>query len=222
MILIGAGGPVCARATNGAATAAAAPASSGTSGQSRHGEPPYVVLVFVILPDSISSTRKMSSRMRRLVGRLRGGHAAAGGGRRVGPTGIAPGLWKVTTTTILNGAIDAAAGQDAMPHRGRGRRSGQDVQPRISTVNSSCERTEYQLDRQRLRWRLQCKGQIDMDVAGEFTFESSAALYRDHRDQGLNARADHDVVDCGDRGRAYRRMPVAGADRGARCARAQS
>jgi hypothetical protein len=25
---------------------------------------------------------------------------------------------------------------------------------------------------QKLKWRLQCKGQIDMDVAGEFNFDS--------------------------------------------------
>jgi hypothetical protein len=31
---------------------------------------------------------------------------------------------------------------------------------------------EHELTPQRLKWRLQCSGQIDMDVQGEFTFDS--------------------------------------------------
>ncbi len=45
--------------------------------------------------------------------------------------------------------------------------------PEVSTVNAVCERTEYSLDQNFLKWRLQCRGQIDMDVAGQFIFESS-------------------------------------------------
>lgn len=42
--------------------------------------------------------------------------------------------------------------------------------PISRTTNSTCERTEHELTPQRLKWRLQCTGQIDMDVAGEFLF----------------------------------------------------
>jgi hypothetical protein len=42
--------------------------------------------------------------------------------------------------------------------------------PISRTTNSTCERTEHELTPQRLNWRLQCTGQIDMDVAGEFIF----------------------------------------------------
>jgi Protein of unknown function (DUF3617) len=44
--------------------------------------------------------------------------------------------------------------------------------PVSRTTNSACERTEHEVSPQGLKWRLQCKGQIDMDVAGEFTFDS--------------------------------------------------
>src|SRR5215469_5837785 len=44
--------------------------------------------------------------------------------------------------------------------------------PITRTTNSTCERVEHELTPQRLKWRLQCSGQIDMDVAGEFTFDS--------------------------------------------------
>ena len=44
--------------------------------------------------------------------------------------------------------------------------------PVSRTTNSSCERVEHELTPQRLKWRLQCSGQIDMDVQGEFTYDS--------------------------------------------------
>ena len=44
--------------------------------------------------------------------------------------------------------------------------------PITRTTNSTCERVDHELTPQRLKWRLQCSGQIDMDVAGEFTFDS--------------------------------------------------
>ena len=44
--------------------------------------------------------------------------------------------------------------------------------PISRTTNSTCERVEHESTPQRLKWRLQCTGQIDMDVAGEFTFDS--------------------------------------------------
>src|SRR6266446_5503259 len=44
--------------------------------------------------------------------------------------------------------------------------------PISRTTNSTCERVEHESTPQRLKWRLQCTGQIDMDVAGEFMFDS--------------------------------------------------
>jgi hypothetical protein len=85
---------------------------------------------------------------------------------------IEAGLWKVTTTTILNGVSTPPQVKQRCLTAAEAGDPGKTFSPEFSTVNSSCERTEYQLDRERLRWRLQCKGQIDMDVAGEFTFES--------------------------------------------------
>ncbi len=44
--------------------------------------------------------------------------------------------------------------------------------PQVKTVNSECERTEFKREPGALTWRLQCKGQLDMDVLGQFLFES--------------------------------------------------
>jgi Protein of unknown function (DUF3617) len=85
---------------------------------------------------------------------------------------IEPGQWKVTTNTLVNGG--------AMPPQVKTRcltpeqagDVGKTFGPVIDTVNSNCERTEYEATGRRLKWRLKCKGQIDMDVAGDFNFDS--------------------------------------------------
>ena len=85
---------------------------------------------------------------------------------------IEPGQWKVTTNTLMNGA--------AMPPQVKSRcltpeqagDIGKTFGPVMTTVNSTCERTEYEASERRLKWRLQCKGQLDMDVSGDFNFDS--------------------------------------------------
>jgi len=87
-------------------------------------------------------------------------------------TSIEPGQWKVTTHTMMNGG--------AMPPQVKARclsaeqagDVGQTFGPTIGTVNSNCERTEFEASGRSLKWRLKCKGQIDMDVAGDFNFDS--------------------------------------------------
>lgn len=86
--------------------------------------------------------------------------------------GIEPGLWKVITTTIVNGAPTPPQVKNRCLSVAEAGDPGKTFSPEFGAVNSSCERTDYQLTAQRLTWRLQCKGQLDMDVAGDFTFES--------------------------------------------------
>ncbi len=44
--------------------------------------------------------------------------------------------------------------------------------PVPSTVNSVCAPIERSLNGQRLSWRLVCKGQLDMELTGDFNFDS--------------------------------------------------
>src|SRR5260221_4352778 len=44
--------------------------------------------------------------------------------------------------------------------------------PEYRTVNSGCERVEFNSTPSALRWRMRCTGQLDMDVAGDFTFDT--------------------------------------------------
>jgi uncharacterized protein DUF3617 len=86
--------------------------------------------------------------------------------------GLEAGLWKVVTRPEVNGMV--APDQETMRCL-----TAEDVanlevtfSPNSRTTNSTCENTEHEATPQRLKWRLQCKGQIDMDVAGEFVFDS--------------------------------------------------
>jgi hypothetical protein len=89
-----------------------------------------------------------------------------------GADGLRAGQWKTVQSPEINGVAgptqqgmrcltpDAVADLDKT------------FSPVSRTTNSTCERTEHEVSPQRLKWRLQCTGQIDMDVAGEFTFDS--------------------------------------------------
>jgi hypothetical protein len=44
--------------------------------------------------------------------------------------------------------------------------------PISGTVNSTCADPEIRLNGKTLSWRLQCRGQLDADVAGHFEFDS--------------------------------------------------
>jgi Protein of unknown function (DUF3617) len=94
---------------------------------------------------------------------------AVGGARA---EGLEAGLWKVVTKAEVNGVT--APNQETMRCL-----TPDDVKnleatfsPNSRTTNSICETSEHEASPQRLKWRLQCKGQLDMDVAGEFVFDA--------------------------------------------------
>jgi hypothetical protein len=45
--------------------------------------------------------------------------------------------------------------------------------PVSGTVNSTCEPAEPETAGRNLKWHLQCKGQLDLDVLGDFNFDSA-------------------------------------------------
>ena len=82
-----------------------------------------------------------------------------------------PGRWRVITTTLSGPPSPPQVAMRCLTRRSR--RSRQDIRPQVSTVNSECERTEFEFEPSSLKWRLQCRGQINIDVAGQFVFESA-------------------------------------------------
>jgi Protein of unknown function (DUF3617) len=92
----------------------------------------------------------------------------ASGGRA---EGIDAGLWRSVQTPTINGI----AGPPRETSRCLRDADVSDLKrtfsPVYGTTNSACEQVEDEFSAQRLKWRLQCRGQLDMDVAGEFVFE---------------------------------------------------
>jgi len=86
--------------------------------------------------------------------------------------GLQAGQWKVVSKPENNGV----AGPQVENMRCLTEEDVKDLDRTFSpvsrTTNSTCERTEHESTPQRLKWRLQCTGQLDMDVAGEFLFDS--------------------------------------------------
>ena len=86
--------------------------------------------------------------------------------------GIEPGLWNITTTTKIRG-------ETGPPQESSKCLTAEDTQdlattfsPVSRTVNSACAPIERTLTGTRLNWRLTCKGQIDMELTGDFNFDS--------------------------------------------------
>jgi hypothetical protein len=86
--------------------------------------------------------------------------------------GLRAGQWKTSQSAEINGV----AGPLQQNMRCLTPEAVADLDKTFSpvsrTTNSTCERVEHEVTPQRLKWRLQCTGQLDMDVAGEFTFDS--------------------------------------------------
>ena len=86
--------------------------------------------------------------------------------------GLQPGLWRVLSRPVINGV----AGREQQSTRCLTPADVADLERTFSpvggTVNSTCEMIEHELTPQRLKWHLQCTGQLDMDLTGEFLFDA--------------------------------------------------
>jgi hypothetical protein len=84
---------------------------------------------------------------------------------------IAAGLWKITSRTETGGVIGP-------PHETSRCLTAEQVRdlvntfsPQSRTENSVCAPIERNFTGQKLTWRLVCKGQLDMELTGEFNFD---------------------------------------------------
>jgi hypothetical protein len=85
---------------------------------------------------------------------------------------LQPGLWRVLSRPV----IDGVAGREQESTRCLTPADVADPERTFSpvgrTVNSTCEMVEHELTPVRLKWHLQCTGELDMDLTGEFLFDA--------------------------------------------------
>jgi Protein of unknown function (DUF3617) len=86
--------------------------------------------------------------------------------------GIAPGEWKLTETIVMNGSKTPTQTRTRCLSPEQASDTATTFSPEYRTVNSGCERVEFSSTTTALRWRMRCTGQLDMDVAGDFVFDT--------------------------------------------------
>ena len=85
---------------------------------------------------------------------------------------IEPGQWKVTTATTVNGVVQPAPPKMRCISADQAADVAKTFGPVSGTVNSTCEAPQTETNGRVLKWRLQCRGTLDLDVDGEFNFDA--------------------------------------------------
>ena len=84
--------------------------------------------------------------------------------------GIQPGLWKIISRIETNGATSPAQQSSKCFTAEQARDLVATFSPAPTTINSECGPLESSLDGDRLKWKLVCKGQFNMEITGDYTF----------------------------------------------------
>jgi hypothetical protein len=98
--------------------------------------------------------------------------AAFAAGSAMAADGIQPGLWKITTTVVNNGVQVPPQTKPRCLTAEQAGDLADTFSPRFGGMNTTCQRTEYAKTDRKLTWKLECRGQFNMDSAAEFTFVS--------------------------------------------------
>jgi hypothetical protein len=84
--------------------------------------------------------------------------------------GIEPGLWKIISRIEANGAVSPSRESSKCFTVEQARDLVATFSPAPRMINSECAPLESSLDGGRLKWKLICKGQLDMEVTGDYKF----------------------------------------------------
>jgi hypothetical protein len=86
--------------------------------------------------------------------------------------GIDPGLWKIVGHTESGGVVGPPQESSKCLTADQTKDLAVTFSPIPTTINSVCAPIERTLNGPRLTWHLVCKGQLDMDLTGDFNFDS--------------------------------------------------
>ena len=87
--------------------------------------------------------------------------------------GIEPGLWKITSRTETGGVIGPPHETARCLTAEQTKDVATTFSPVSRTANSVCAPIERSFNGEKLTWKLSCKGQLDMELTGEFIFDSA-------------------------------------------------
>ncbi len=86
--------------------------------------------------------------------------------------GVAPGLWRIISRTETGGVIGPPHESSRCLTADQARDLATTFAPSPNADNASCTPIERSVSGQKLTWRVTCRGQLDMEQAGEFIFDS--------------------------------------------------
>jgi Tfp pilus assembly protein PilX len=85
---------------------------------------------------------------------------------------IEAGEWKITSSAVINGTTQPPQSKSRCVTPEQAENVAATFGPVSGTVNSDCATPAVETLGKTLKWRLQCRGQLDIDAAGDFTFDN--------------------------------------------------
>jgi hypothetical protein len=107
--------------------------------------------------------------------------------------GIEPGLWKITTKVDSGGAVGPPNVSGKCLTAEQANDPAATFSPVARTINSECQPLERTFQDGKLSWKLVCRGELNMDLAGEFNFDGRkhyTATIRSKAEMGGRTVAD--------------------------------
>ncbi len=86
--------------------------------------------------------------------------------------GIDPGLWQIITRVATGIALGPPQQSQKCLTPAQTNDLATTFSPVAGTINSECAPIERSFEGGKLTWKLVCKGQLDMELSGEFNFDS--------------------------------------------------
>jgi hypothetical protein len=87
---------------------------------------------------------------------------------------IEPGQWKTTSNTTANGGATPPVVKSRCLTPEQTGDLLKTFGPVSSTINSTCAPTVFATTGRTMKWHLACKGQLDLDIQGNFNFDSTS------------------------------------------------
>jgi hypothetical protein len=86
--------------------------------------------------------------------------------------GLQAGLWRMQNYPVVGGVAGPAQEATRCLTPADVADLDKTFTPTGQTINSECRMVEHELTPQRLKWHLQCRGQLDMDLTGDYSFDT--------------------------------------------------
>ncbi len=86
--------------------------------------------------------------------------------------GIDPGLWQISTRIATGVVLGPPQQSQKCLTPAQTSDLAATFSPLASTINSECAPLERSFEGGKLTWKLTCKGQLNMELTGEFNFDS--------------------------------------------------